>query len=172
MAQPHQCRWLRKTMQLKSGTNHWISCLMSTLSEPLKGITYILPILFSLFHIYSTYRTTRNFYSSYQKPKLKLSAVKQWLWQPYPKFWQRRSRVTCFISFNSRLWKLDILAVQDHEISPACHSLCSCVNTLNSWWIQNSLPPFLLAKGSFNLKSFHYLQYRDNLKQSTPFIHF
>lgn len=129
-----------KIMQLKSGAKHHrISCLMGTPSEQLKGIICILPILFSLFHIYSTYRSTTNVYFSYQRAKLKFSAMEQRVWQPCSKHWQCRSRggVACFILFNSWFWKVDILAVRDHEISPACHFLCSCANTLNSWWIQN-----------------------------------
>lgn len=135
-------------MQLKSSAKHHrIFSLVGTPSEPLKGIIYILPILFSLFHIYSTYGSTIDVYFSYQKAKLKFSAMEQRVWQPYFKHWQCRSGgvVACFILFNSTFWKLDILPVRDHEISPAYHFLCSCANILNSWWIQNSFPPFLLV---------------------------
>lgn len=147
MAQPHQCRWLRKTMQLKSSTkHHWISCLMSILSEPLKGIIYILLILFAFFHVY-TFQLSET--------KTEIKCMEQWLWQPCSKLWQHRSRVTCLISFNSRFWKSFLTFWQSKTMKFHQHATFYAPNTLNSLWIQNSLPPFLLADKVFNLKSFY-----------------
>lgn len=73
--------------------------------------------------------------------------------------------MACFILSNSTFWKLDILPVRDHEISPACHFLCSCAN------IQFMMDPEFFSPFSFgylnqSLISFnHFLQYMYNLMQ-------